>query len=236
MAAPTLSSPITLTNGVVLPNRLAKAAMAENMAPKSNLPDENFKRVYADWAAGGWGLVMTGNVQIDPAHLGGPQDISVDHAKLHDAAYLKAWKEWADASTGNGTVTIVQINHPGRQSPMGAGNRGLMAKALAPSPIPLNFGPGVIAWLLRALLFGTPKEMSIEEIEVVIQQFVEAGKLAYDSGFQGIEIHGAHGYLLGLSSSSIPMLTSADGDNSSVHVFTDQQANRCIRRLCIKTS
>jgi 2,4-dienoyl-CoA reductase-like NADH-dependent reductase (Old Yellow Enzyme family) len=83
--------------------------MAENMAVNTlNIPNENFKRVYGEWAKGGWGLIMTGNVQVDPANLGGPEDLFVDHARLSDAKYLKAWKEWADVSTANGTVALVQ--------------------------------------------------------------------------------------------------------------------------------
>jgi 2,4-dienoyl-CoA reductase-like NADH-dependent reductase (Old Yellow Enzyme family) len=93
----------------------------------------------------------------------------------------------------------VLVNHPGRQSPLGAGNRGFFSKTVAPSAVPLNLGDGIIATLLRALMFGTPRALETAEIDVIIQQFVDAGKLAYDSGFQGVEIHGAHGYLLGLS-------------------------------------
>lgn len=219
MATSALSSPITLTNGVILPNRLAKAAMAENMAPKSNLPDENFQRVYRTWADGGWGLVMTGNVQIDPAHLGGPGDLSVDHVRIKsgDAAYLKAWEAYADAATANGTVAIVQINHPGRQSPRGAGSRGLFAQAVAPSPVPLDFGSGLFAKVLRALAFGTPRELRTEEVDEIIAQFVGAGKLAYDSGFSGVEIHGAHGYLLGTLAI-----------DNALHRLTLTQRNSCL--------
>lgn len=195
MVPVTLSSPITLTNGVVLPNRLAKAAMAENMAPKSNLPDETFKRVYGTWADGGWGLVMTGNVDVDPVHMGGPGDLSVDHTRLNEATYKKAWAEWAQACQGS--VTIVQINHPGRQSPLGAGSRGFFTKSVAPSPIPLNIGNSFLAKVLAKLVFGTPRELKSDEVEVIINQFIVAAKLCYDSGFKGVEIHGAHGYLLG---------------------------------------
>lgn len=171
--------------------------MAENMAIKSNKPDDNIKRIYKTWAEGGWGIIMSGNVQVDPAHLGSPGDLSVDQEKLSDPGYRKAWQEWADACKG--TTAIVQINHPGRQTPLGSGNRGLLAKAIAPSAIPLNFGDSIIARLMRMVLFGTPRAMETEEVELVIKQFVDAGKLAYDSGFQGVEIHGAHGYLLGMS-------------------------------------
>ena len=107
-----------------------------------------------------------------------------------------AWKNWATACQVNGAPTVVQLCHPGRQSPMGAGDRSLFAKTIAPSPIPLDFGPGLVSSAVRALVFGTPKEMTVQDIKTVIQQFVDASELAYQAGFAGVEIHGAHGYLL----------------------------------------
>jgi 2,4-dienoyl-CoA reductase-like NADH-dependent reductase (Old Yellow Enzyme family) len=92
---------------------------------------------------------------------------------------------------------MVQLCHPGRQSPLGAGSRNLFARTIAPSAVPLNIGDGLIARFLRTVVFGTPKEMSVADIELVIRQFVDAARLAAESGFAGIELHGAHGYLLG---------------------------------------
>lgn len=54
------SQPLTLPSGLVLPNRLAKAAMAETMAPGSHVPDEKFQIAYREWAKGGWGMILTG--------------------------------------------------------------------------------------------------------------------------------------------------------------------------------
>ena len=88
----------------------------------------------------------------------------------------------------------MQLVHPGRQA-LG-GERGLFRKNIAPSPIPLSIGNGCLERLLQKLIFGVPKEMSKAEIKEVVQQFVTAAKLAYESGFKGIELHGAHGYLL----------------------------------------
>ncbi|KAM0312218.1 hypothetical protein ACHAPQ_012269, partial [Fusarium lateritium] len=90
----------------------------------------------------------------------------------------------------------MQISHPGRQSPAAAGRRGLFEKALAPSAIPLRLGKGLFAAVVSKLLFGTPRAMSVEEILHVRNCFVETTVLAYEAGFNGIELHGAHGYLL----------------------------------------
>lgn len=94
------------------------------------------------------------------------------------------------------TPTVLQINHPGRQSPRSAGNRGLFDPAVAPSAIPLDFGAGVVQRFLRGLAFGSPHELTTNEVGDIIEKFVQAAKLAYDSGFRGVEVHAAHGYLL----------------------------------------
>lgn len=91
----------------------------------------------------------------------------------------------------------MQLCHPGRQSPLGAGERGLLTSTIAPSPIPLDIGDGILATLVRMLVFPTPREMTVADIETVTRQFVDAARLMADAGFSGIELHGAHGYLIG---------------------------------------
>ncbi|KAM0228311.1 hypothetical protein ACHAPO_010855 [Fusarium lateritium] len=190
-----IEQPITLKNGLTLPNRLAKSAMAENIADKDLLPTDQIYTAYKTWANGGWGLIITGNVQVDPRHLGQARDIanndSIDRSRI-----LNSWKKWASASRVGGTPTVVQISHPGRQSPLGAGNRGLFDKTLAPSAIPLRLGKGIFAAVTSRLLFGTPRAMTVPEILDVQDRFVKTAVLASDAGFDGIEVHGAHGYLL----------------------------------------
>ncbi|RFU75053.1 nadh:flavin oxidoreductase nadh oxidase [Trichoderma arundinaceum] len=190
-----LQEPITLPCGLTLPNRLTKAAMAESWADKEYLPGERIFKVYEAWAEGGWGSVLTGNVQVDVRYLGSPGDISpnedVDREKI-----LSSWKKWAKASSKNGTPAIMQINHPGRQSPAGSGKRGFFEKSIAPSPIPLHLGDGILAKLATALLFGSPREMTIDDIHDVVIRFANTAKLAAGAGFAGVELHAAHGYLL----------------------------------------
>lgn len=188
------SKPITLPSGLVLPNRLVKAAMAEALAI-DGLPNSNTNSVYEKWAEGGWGLVITGNVQLDERWLGQPGDnvLIEDETKM-----IEAWKVWAKACKGaaGGSPTIVQVNHPGRQSRVGAGNRGFFAKALAPSAVPIQLGDGLIATLASAVMFGTPREMTVADIEDVVKRFATTARISAEAGFDGIEIHAAHGFLL----------------------------------------
>ncbi|EXM15802.1 NADH:flavin oxidoreductase/NADH oxidase, N-terminal [Fusarium oxysporum f. sp. vasinfectum] len=190
-----IAQPVTLKSGLVLPNRVAKAAMAENLADKDLLPTDKIFSAYKTWADGGWGLVITGNVQVDPRHLGQAGDIANNDA-IDRTRILDSWKKWASICRAGGTPTVVQISHPGRQSPAGAGTRGIFEKTLAPSPIPLRLGKGLFAALVSRLLFGTPKTMTVQEILDVQNRFVDTAVLAADAGFDGIELHGAHGYLL----------------------------------------
>lgn len=104
------------------------------------------------------------------------------------------WRKWAAICQRNGTPTIVQLNHPGRQTPAGAGNRSFFSKAVAPSPVKLNFGPSYIENFAVSLVFGTPRELTTEEISGeggIIDQFVAAAKQSFDAGFKGVQLHGA---------------------------------------------
>lgn len=194
-----LSQPLTLPNGLTLPNRLVKAAMAEQMGFGNHLPNPELSAVYATWACGDWGLILTGNVQVDHAHKGDAHDISPNHPGTTPEQTVTAFKAWADAARLNGqskTPVVVQINHPGRQSPMGAGTRGLLEKAVAPSPVPLVLGEGFVPRLLSKVLFGTPRELTVAEIKDIVQKFAVTARITAEAGFNGVEIHAAHGYLL----------------------------------------
>lgn len=188
-----LSKPLTLPSGLVLPNRLTKAAMAEGMA-ENGLPTAAMHKVYSAWADGGWGMVLTGNVEVDERYLGQPSDVALLDAPEGKDKMLAAWKAWARACKGPEEArtarpaVLVQINHPGRQCPVGAGKRGFLAKSLAPSPVPLRLGTGVVARLLSAVVFGTPKEMTVADIEDVVRRFAETARLSAEAGFDGAEI------------------------------------------------
>ncbi|OKL64377.1 hypothetical protein UA08_00766 [Talaromyces atroroseus] len=154
--------------------------MAENMAPKSGLPTERFNISYGEWARGGWGMLLTGNVQVDADYLGNVGEASVDPSLEPELSM--AWKEWASACNSHGTPTLMQLNHTGRQSPIMAGKRGLWTKTIAPSPIPLDMGPFLLAKALVPLVFGTPREMSQADINKVIEQFTYASRKAAEAG------------------------------------------------------
>ena len=174
---PNLNKPLTLRNNSVIPNRLAKAAMSENLANKKFLPDTELLRLYEKFSASGAGLLITCNILLDSNSLGEPNNVV-----LEETTPLDSFKEWARVAKKNGSVLWGQINHPGRQSPI------LLSKQIvAPSPIAVNAPFGI---------FGQPRELKEEEIIELIRKFTISASKLKEAGFDGVEIHAAHGYLI----------------------------------------
>ncbi|MFP5501198.1 MAG: NADH:flavin oxidoreductase/NADH oxidase family protein [Candidatus Sericytochromatia bacterium] len=169
-----LAQPLTLPGGAVLPNRLAKSAMAEGMGTDTGEPKEGLVTLYRRWGQGGAGLLITGNVMIDRAARGEPGDVVVE-----DEAHLDMLARWAAAAREGGAHAWVQLNHPGRQS--------LSPEPVAPSPVPMRMGFG---------MFKTPRALTENEIEDVIARFGRTAAIVKRAGFDGVQIHGAHGYLV----------------------------------------
>jgi 2,4-dienoyl-CoA reductase-like NADH-dependent reductase (Old Yellow Enzyme family) len=173
-----LNNKLELPCGVVLPNRLAKSAMSENMAVNHHSKDAFFN-AYSTWAKGGTGLIISGNVMIDSRHLGEPNNVVIEKG-LDNHRDLK---NWAKANIGTGNHIWLQLNHPGKQSP-----NYLTKVPVAPSAIPL-------AGALEKM-FNSPVELTAEQIADIVERFAYAAKVAKDCGFGGVQIHGAHGYLV----------------------------------------
>ncbi|UKZ78779.1 hypothetical protein TrVFT333_006524 [Trichoderma virens FT-333] len=169
--------------------------MSEGIATPRSLPDKKIHNIYQHWAKGGWGMIITGNVQVDDRYLGTTTDLAVD-SLVSDDGVITSWQSWATTCKEFGTPTVVQLNHPGRQCPIGAGKHGYFSKNVAPTSIGLYMGDGVIPKAVSAIAFGTPRELDVSEIQTIVKQFVRAARLAYQSGFSGVEIHAAHGYLI----------------------------------------
>lgn len=170
---------ITLPNGVSIPNRIAKAAMEENMADERMGPSKALMQLYQAWADGRAGLLISGNVMVDRRAMTGPGGVV-----LEDDQQLDKFKRWAAIGRSRGAQFWMQINHPGRQM-----QNNLGQETWAPSAVPLDMGS-------FSKRFDTPKAMTEDKIADVIERFVRTAKLAEESGFSGVQIHAAHGYLL----------------------------------------
>lgn len=173
-----LNRPFVLPNGIELRNRLAKAAMSEALGSYDNHVTPKLVELYRRWATSGIGLLFTGNVMIDRRALGEPGNIVIE-----DESDLPILKQWANTATEEGASLWVQLNHPGKQSP-----KGLNKQNLSPSAIPFRQD--------MAAFFDTPSEATSAEIEDIIQRFGRSAAICKKAGFGGVQIHGAHGYLI----------------------------------------
>ncbi|MFD8494495.1 NADH:flavin oxidoreductase/NADH oxidase family protein [Amycolatopsis sp. NPDC059657] len=174
-----LAEPLELRCGAVLPHRIVKSALSEQLGDRRNRPSADLVALYRTWAQGGSGALITGNVMVDPAALGEPRNVAVPVAP--DPV---DYKPWAESVAGTGAQLWVQLNHPGRQSP-----RFLSREPVAPSAVP--FGDRGIR-----SVFATPRALTSDEVEALIERFVLAALTFADAGFAGIQLHGAHGYLI----------------------------------------
>ncbi|WP_129266650.1 NADH:flavin oxidoreductase/NADH oxidase family protein [Streptomyces sp. M3] len=174
-----LFSPLHLRSGQVLDNRIAKAAMEENMAGDGQLPGQRLLTLYRRWAAGGTGLLITGNVMVHAEALTGPGGVVLD-----ENAPLKPFTEWAEAGKSGGGTLWMQINHPGRQ--VASGMPGVV---WGPSDVGVDLGR-------HSSRFGRPTAMTPAQIDATVARFAVTAHRAEEAGFDGVEVHAAHGYLL----------------------------------------
>lgn len=171
--------PLQLPNGAVIPNRIGKASMEENLADATQGPSAELLRLYQAWAEGGTGLLLSGNVMVDRRAMTGPGGVV-----LEDDSQLEKFREWARIGRAKGAQFWLQINHPGRQMQANLGQQ-----TVAPSAVALDMGG-------LSKLFPVPKELDDAEIGKLIQRFARTAELAEQAGFSGVQIHAAHGYLL----------------------------------------
>ncbi|WTZ47056.1 nitroreductase family deazaflavin-dependent oxidoreductase [Nocardia sp. NBC_01388] len=172
----TLHDPLPLASGQVLPNRIMKSALSEGLGTPDNAPGERLERLYARWSAGGYGLIVTGNVMVDSRHCGEPGNVAME-----DERHLGALTRWATVAKAGGSKVWVQLNHPGRQ----ANPLVTRTRTVAPSAIGVSI-PGIPA----------PRALTEDEILDIITRFGTSARIAEAAGFDGVQIHGAHGYLV----------------------------------------
>ena len=173
-----LFTPITLPNGTTIKNRFFKSAMSEGMGTKNFQPKKNIATLYKRWAEGGTGLIITGNIMIDPKGTAEPGNIVFDKN-----SNMEILKDWAKQGQQHGAKVMVQINHPGKQVP-----KTIAKETVAPSAVPLGNGLNK--------LFSTPRALTTSEVEELVQKFITSAKVAKEAGFSGVQIHAAHGYLV----------------------------------------
>jgi 2,4-dienoyl-CoA reductase-like NADH-dependent reductase (Old Yellow Enzyme family) len=175
-----LDQPLTLPCGAVLPNRISKAAMTEGLADPLGRPTAELEQLYRVWGAGGAGMLLSGNVQVDGDHLERPGNVILDRPA--DGAMIDALRRWTGAAKAGGAQFWAQISHAGRQT-----MKPVNPHPKAPSAIKLGLPGGQ---------FGEPVALTEAEITNLIACFAGAAHSCREGGFDGAQIHAAHGYLI----------------------------------------
>lgn len=182
---PSLFSPLTLPNGAVIPNRICKAAMEENMAEYGQIPGQALINLYSRWAEGTPGIILTGNVMVAPDAMTGPGGVYLGKGVLDDPKLRTIFERWAAAGKSGGSQLFMQISHPGRQVYANMGTEIVSASNTA-----LNMeGPA-------AKMFAAARALSSDEVTAMIERFADTAEAAKSAGFDGVQIHAAHGYLV----------------------------------------
>ncbi|MFE7127018.1 NADH:flavin oxidoreductase/NADH oxidase [Streptomyces sp. NPDC057617] len=186
-----LFEPYTLRS-LTIPNRVWMAPMcqysADEAGPDAGVPNDWHFAHLAARAAGGTGLILTEATAVSPEGRISPADLGI-----WNDTQVEAFRRITRFLASQGTIAGIQLAHAGRKAstdrpwkggaPVGAEANGW--QPLAPSPVPFADGHPV------------PAELTVAQIEEIVGQFAAAARRAREAGFQVVEVHGAHGYLIG---------------------------------------
>lgn len=175
-AAQALDRPLPI-NGMTLRNRTAMAPMTRNFSPEG-IPGDDVVAYYARRAAGGVGLIITEGTYVDRLSAGDSTEVPC----FYGPRALAGWARVADQVHSAGGRIVPQLWHVGVQRPADS-EFAPGAPAEGPSGIGLDGRPA-----------GT--HMSTQDIDDAVRSFADAAAAAQANGFDGVELHGAHGYLI----------------------------------------
>ncbi|KAF2662852.1 FMN-linked oxidoreductase [Lophiostoma macrostomum CBS 122681] len=175
------------------PNKFLKGAMTERLSSwhptdflKRGVPSPELIHVYRRWGQGGTGLLLTGNVMIDYDQLEAPGNAIIPPGAEFSGERFEAFKELATESKKEGSLILAQVSHPGRQV-----EARVQKDPVSASDVKLTkslFG--------AAIEFAKPHAATKQEIGQIVDSFAHAAEYLDKAGYDGIELHGAHGYLL----------------------------------------
>lgn len=174
-----LFSPMKI-KGVSLRNRIVLPPMNTNFAEVDGSVSERFKKYYVERGKGGAGLLIVSSAYIDPA-----AKKRVGALLLHEDRFIPKLKEFTDAIHKTGAKVLQQLNHNGRLL--------TSSKELKTAVTGVSVGPSAIPHLSTGEI---PRVLTVEEIKELIEKFGQAARRAKEAGFDGVELHGTHGYLI----------------------------------------
>ncbi|KAL6814427.1 hypothetical protein J3E69DRAFT_375854 [Trichoderma sp. SZMC 28015] len=186
-----LGRPLTFEfSGKTAKNRFMKAAMSELQSSwddkdfaKRGIPSKELANLYRLWGAGGYGVILLGNTMIEYDQLEGVGNHIIPSEAPFSGERFERFKDIASAAKEHGSLVYTQLSHPGRQ----------VTDNIQPHPISASDVQ------LKGSEFGSfakPRAMEQADIDHVVNSFAHAAEYCYKAGFDGVELHGAHGYLL----------------------------------------
>ncbi|EHK19464.1 uncharacterized protein TRIVIDRAFT_58225 [Trichoderma virens Gv29-8] len=177
-------------SGKTAKNRFMKAAMSELQSSwddkdltKRGIPPKELVNLYRLWGAGGYGVILLGNTMIEYDQLEGIGNHIIPSGAPFSGERFERFKEIASAAKAHGSLVYTQLSHPGRQ----------VQEMIQPHPV----SPSDVQ--LEVAGFGTfakPRPMEKADFDHIINSFAHAAEYCYKAGFDGVELHAAHGYLL----------------------------------------
>ncbi|HEY6873006.1 MAG TPA: NADH:flavin oxidoreductase [Geobacteraceae bacterium] len=188
----------TRINGMPLANRLVRSATWEGMCDADGRPTPKLAVFYANLAKGGVGLIITGYTFIRPDGRQLPGQMGI-----HDAGFADEMRALTRAVHGEGGRICLQLVHCGGQT----SSRAIGGRPVAPSAVEAKQFPEV------------PAELAVAEIEALVRQFGEGAARARECGFDAVQFHAAHGYLI---SEFLSPLT-----NRRTDAYGGSRENRC---------
>ncbi|KAJ9490825.1 hypothetical protein VN97_g2451 [Penicillium thymicola] len=175
----------------IAPNRLMKAAMTERMSSWSPVDSENrgipsleLVNLYKRWGESSVGVILTGNIMVDNTNLEAPGNATIPADAPFSGTRFERFKALATASKAHGSLILGQMSHPGRQV------------NIKLSPNPVSASDVHLDREIWGMKFGKPHAASLYEIQNIINTFTHSAEFLFKAGFDGIQVHGAHGYLL----------------------------------------
>lgn len=173
------------------PNRFLKAAMTERLSswdPKNlqarGIPSPELINVYKRWGEGQYGVILTGNLMIEYDQLEAPGNLIIPPDASFSGERFDAFKAMASAAKAHGSLVVAQLSHPGRQT----------EQRLQPNPV--SASDVQLKGEIMGMRFAQPHAATEEEIKKITQSFAHAAEYVHKAGYDGVQLHGAHGYLL----------------------------------------
>jgi len=155
-------------------NRIVRSATAERLAADDGSFGDEMAQLYRRLADGGTGLIITGHSFVRKDGRANPGMSGIDRDER-----IADWKKVVDAVHETDARIAIQLNHAGRQT----SEKIIGCQPVAPSPVPTIGG-------------DTPRELSAEEIEELVQCYADAARRSREAGFDAVQLHAAHGYLI----------------------------------------